>query len=171
MWSRKTTTLETTDIEKELMALYGKLLRYAHTLTRDCDRANDLMQDTALKVLVGKEKFKDGTDFEKWARAIMRNAYINQTNREKRMLAVEELRHTDSCSIFTARCSSTSEYNDICNAVNRLPDGRRETMRLLIHGHKYNEIAFVMDIPIGTVKSRINCSRIILKEVLKDYMA
>jgi RNA polymerase sigma-70 factor (ECF subfamily) len=87
------------------------------------------------------------------------------------MLAVEELRHTDSCSIFSARCSSTSEYNDICNAVNRLPDGRRETMRLLIHGHKYNEIAFVMDIPIGTVKSRINCSRIILKEVLKDYMA
>ena len=91
--------------------------------------------------------------------------------REKRMLAVEELRHTDSCSTFSARCSSTSEYNDICNAVNRLPDGRRETMRLLIHGHKYNEIAFVMDIPIGTVKSRINCSRIILKEVLKDYMA
>ena len=43
-------------------------------------------------------------------------------------------------------------------------------MTMLIHGHKYDEIAFVMNVPLGTVKSRVNNSRIILKEVLKDYI-
>ena len=43
-------------------------------------------------------------------------------------------------------------------------------MTMLIHGHKYNEIAFVMNVPIGTVKSRINYSRVVLKEILKDYI-
>ncbi|MBR5477116.1 MAG: RNA polymerase sigma factor [Bacteroidaceae bacterium] len=165
--------METTDIEKKLLALYGNLWRYAYSLTHDSDRANDLMQETALKVLVGKKKFRNGIDFEKWVRVIMRNSHINSANREKRMFAVGELDSLgsiDDAQQAPARNMPTNDYNDICNAVNSLPAGRRETMTMLIHGHKYNEIAFVMNVPIGTVKSRINYSRVVLKEILKDYI-
>lgn len=152
------------------MALYAKLWKHAYSITRDNDRADDLVQETALKILTNRDKFKCGTNFCGWAQKIMLNSYINSMNREKRVLAVGELSNLSGCNASFARSSHVNEYNDICNAVNSLPKGRRETMTLLIHGHKYNEIAFVMNVPLGTVKSRINNSRIFLKAVLKDYV-
>lgn len=163
-------TLKTTNIEKELLALYAKLWQYAYSITRDHDRADDLVQETALKILINRDKFKYGTNFWGWAQKIMLNSYINSMNREKRVLAVGELNNLSGYNTAFARNSQTNEYNDIYNAVNSLPEERRETMNMLIHGHKYNEIAFVLKVPLGTVKSRISNSRIILKEILKDYV-
>lgn len=165
--------METTNIEKELLAIYGKLWRYAYYLTQDNDRADDLMQETALKVLVNRNKYRCNKNFENWVRTIMHNAYLNMASREKRLLAVGELSEAASYGMgYQAfeRDNTVNEENDIYNAVNSLPEVRRETMTMLIHGHKYDEIAFVMNVPLGTVKSRVSNSRIILKEVLKDYI-
>ena len=62
------------------------------------------------------------------------------------------------------------EVDDIYCAIDELPGNAGKVMRLLISGHKYVEIAVRMEIPIGTVKTRINISRSILKQRLKDYL-
>ena len=170
---RRIQDVEKINIEKELLAIYGKLWRYAYYLTQDNDRADDLMQETALKVLVNRNKYRCNKNFENWVRAIMHNAYLNIANREKKLFAVDEFREAASYGLGYQAIESdntVNEENDIYNAVNRLPEVRRETMTMLIRGHKYDEIAFVMNVPLGTVKSRVSNSRVILKEVLKDYI-
>ena len=73
---------------------------------------------------------------------------------------------------FTTKDESASgtEVDDIYCAIDELPGNAGKVMRLLISGHKYVEIAVRMEIPIGTVKTRINISRSILKQRLKDYL-
>lgn len=166
-------TLETASIESLLLCSYNRLWRYAYSLTHNSDRADDLMQDTALRILIAGDKFKRGTDFENWARVVMRNSFINGLNHDKRLLAMEETDLIDTLgngSVYSHTFDTVGSCRDIYNAVESLPLGRRETMMMFMHGHKYTEIAFVTNVPLGTVKSRINSSRIFLKDVLKDYL-
>lgn len=163
--------MKTTDIEDELLAVETDLLRYAKRLTKDINRAEDLLQETNLKILIAHDKFEEGTNFWNWAKTIMYNSFINNVNRESRTQDIESYGNILHEFIYTpGQHDIWNETGDIYNAVNHLPREYGETMRLLIHGHKYNDIAILMNIPLGTVKSRIFQSRIILKRVLKDYM-
>ena len=69
-----------------------------------------------------------------------------------------------------APCSAESEVNDIYHAIDRLPDGYDKMIRLLVTGHKYDEIAVILNLPLGTVKSRIFTSREILRKELRDFL-
>lgn len=162
--------MEKRELEKLLLAAMGRLYQYAYKLTRDYDRANDLLQETFLKVLYNADRFEDNGKFMSWAHAIIHNAFINNCKREEQCETVaEELLHP---TIFTAKGESASgiEVDDIYCAIDELPGCSGKVMRLLVSGHKYVEIAVRMEIPIWTVKTRINISRAILKQRLKDYL-
>ena len=104
-----------------------------------------------------------------WAFVIMRHAFLNNCKHEEQYIAAEESLHSTA---FTTNDESASnmEVDDIYCAIDELPGNAGKVMRLLISGHKYVEIAVRMEIPIGTVKTRINISRSILKQRLKDYL-
>ena len=161
--------MEKHELEKLLLAAMGQLYKFAYKLTRDYDRANDLLQETFLRVLYNAEKFEDDGKFMNWAFAIMRNAFRNNCRREELCVAAEESLYSIA---FTTKddCTSNVEVNDIYCAIDELPDNSGKVMRLLISGHKYVEIAVRMEMPIGTVKTRINISRSLLKQRLKDYL-
>ena len=163
--------VKTTNIENELLATKAELMRYARHLTRDEERARDLMQETVLKILVGRDKYECGTKFKCWARKIMYNSFMNNIIREDKMQAVSNYGDLHVEMMYSpGRSDIVSEADDIYNAVDHLPNDYNKLIRLLIMGHRYDEIAMMMDIPLGTVKSRIFVSRKMLKEKLKDYL-
>ena len=147
----------------------GELYKFAYKMTRDYDRANELLQETFLRVIKNADKFEDDGKFMSWVFVIMRHAFLNNCMREELCIAAEESLRT---ATFTAKDESASgtEVNDIYCAIDELPGNAGKVMRLLISEHKYVEIAVRMEILIGTVKTRINISRSILKQRLKDYL-
>ncbi len=159
-----------TDIEKELVAATAELLVYAKHLTKDRFRAEDLLQETSMRVLIQRDKYREDRCFCGWAKRIMLNSFINSANRERIMETV------DDCCVFGrdnpclhTRNDIASATADIYKAVDRLPENSSSIIRLLIDGHKYDEIAMILKIPLGTVKSRIYFSRERLRKELKDY--
>ena len=159
-----------TDIEKELLGIGAELLIYARRLTKDKFRAEDLLQETSLKVLVQRDKYRENKCFAAWAKRIMLNSFLNNAEREERMSAVENyLDIYQGTNQMADRCIIASETEDIYNAVKQLPAENSKVITLLIDGHRYDEIAVILDIPLGTVKSRIFVSRAMLREELKDY--
>lgn len=164
--------METSEIEKLLVAYDGKLRSYARTLTMSSDNINDLMQDTALRALRNASQF-DGRNFLCWTKAIMHNTFVNDQKREELCHAYGDgfeqcpsiLREPDirGGELYCALA-------DIYDALEALPAEYYNLMHLLIVGHKYVEISDLLGVPLGTVKTRINRSRAMLKEMLGDYL-
>ena len=162
-----------TDIVKLLLASQGRLRKYAYSLTKDENRAEDLLQETFLKVLYNAKRLENDGKFIYWASTIMRNAFINNSEREERYQTISELLCTapfDAKNYDSNHTDSYVEIDDIYSAIDNLPGNAGKVMRLLIGGHKYVEISVIMNIPLGTVKTRISLSRAILKRKLKDYL-
>ena len=161
-------------MEEQLPVLQVKLWKYAYRLTWDKYRADDLLQETLIRMLYNADNF-DGCNrqFTKWAYTIMYNAFINSIKREERAHAVNDSFYATSFASKDSEQYHSDErlmIDDIYNAIDNLPDNASKVMHLYIIGHKYVEIATSLKIPIGTVKARINRARIILKEQLKDYL-
>ena len=159
------------EIEKELLGIKAELMLYAKFLTHDRERANDLMQDTVLKILTKCELFEEGTNFRSWARRIMHNIYIDSLSREGRIFTVEDYCELHrNYSTWNDEACIACETADIYNAVNSLSKEHSEPITFYMNGLKYDEIAVELDIPIGTVKSRIHFSKAELRKALKDYL-
>lgn len=160
------------NVEKELLSIRGELRGYARYLVWDHDKADDLLQDTALKILTNAETFSPGTNFKGWTFAIMRNTFLNSVHRANPIVYLDDMSYNGSfaASMVSQQSSDRNlDLQDIYNAIDSLPASRSEVVYLLILGHKYDEIANILDIPTGTVKSRINASRNELRKILEDY--
>lgn len=158
-----------TNIDDKLLEIEAEIYLYARALTRENTRAEDLLQETNLKILAKQGKYKEISKFRNWAKRIMKNSFLNSVDHEKNITTVEDY----SCfyrEMTYAPCSAESEVNDIYHAIDRLPDGYDKMIRLLATGHRYDEIAGMLDLPLGTVKSRIFSSREILRKELRDYL-
>ena len=165
--------METSEIIKLLFESQEKLRKYAHKLTFDCEMADDLIQETWVKVICNANKYKEDGKFIGWAHTIMHNAFINNIKREDQYCAFECEQATTPFANKEASnrdSDNIAEIKDIYNAIDNLPSNYAKVMRLFISGHKYVEISVIMNSPLGTVKTRINQSRAILKKELKDYL-
>ena len=161
--------MDKTEITTLLLASYKRLEKYARRLALSDDRAEDLLQETTFKILYNADKFEGNDKFIFWAKTIMRNTFINSIKYDAHYQAVDELYYTVTTS--SDYCYSDIDINieDINKAIDNLPGNASTFMRMLINGHKYVEISSKLEIPLGTVKTRINQSRTILKKQLKDY--
>ncbi len=162
------------NFQTKLLALQSNLLNFAYTLTANRDDAYDLLQDTTLKALDNEDKYVDNTNFKGWVFTIMRNIFINNYRKVVRSATVidqtEDLYHLNlpQDSGFEAPESSISA-NEITTAINSFADEYRIPFSMHVAGYKYNEIAEQMNLPLGTIKSRIFFARQRLQEMLKDY--
>ena len=147
----------------------------ALTLTRDTDAAYDLVQETLLKALLNKEKFKAGTNLKAWLYTIMRNTFINNynkiTKRTSPIDASDIFQYTNTSDSFVTHNGANSTFimGDIDRALAGLNEDFRKPFMMYYIGYKYLEIAEKLQIPIGTVKNRIHIARKELKKLLFVY--
>lgn len=160
--------------QTNLMNLQANLLNFAFMLTSNRDDAYDLLQDTTLKALDNEDKYAEGTNFKGWVFTIMRNIFINNYRRGVRAATIvdttDNLYHLN-LSQDSGIDSPEDSYSvtEITAAINELPDESREPFSMHVAGYKYEEIAEKLDLPIGTVKSRIYYARKRLQERFIDY--
>lgn len=160
--------------QSNLMNLQANLLNFAYMLTSNRDDAYDLLQDTTLKALDNEEKYAEGTNFKGWVFTIMRNIFINNYRRSVRSATVVDT--TDN--LYHLNLSQESGFEtpeesygagEITAAINEFSDEYRIPFSMHVAGYKYNEIADHMNLPLGTVKSRIFFARKKLQERFASY--
>ena len=157
-----------------LLGLQDNLLNFAYMLTANREEAKDLLQDTTLKALDNEDKYIDNVNFKGWVFTIMRNIFINNYRRVVRNQTIidqtEDLYHLNlpQDSGFASPEGSFT-VKEITTAINSFSEEYRIPFSMHVAGDKYHEIAEKMDLPLGTVKSRIFFARQRLQEMLKDY--
>lgn len=154
-----------------ILGLQTNLLNFAYTLTLDRDAAYDLLQDTTLKVLDSEDKYTAGTNFKGWVFTIMRNLFINNYRRNVRSATIvdksEDLYQINSSDV-TGDITPENTYaaKEINQIIQTFPEIYSKPFSMYVAGYRYAEIADSMDLPIGTVKSRIYYVRHALRTIL-----
>lgn len=162
------------NFKDKLLSMQGNLLKFAYMLTTNRDDAYDLLQDTTLKALDNEDKYVENVNFKGWVFTIMRNIFINNYRKCVRSATIidqtEDLYHLNlpQESGFESPEGAIAA-KDITDAINSFPDDYRIPFSMHVAGYKYNEIAEKMQLPLGTVKSRIFFARQRLQILLKEY--
>ena len=150
------------------------LKNFAFKFTHDSAVADDLYQDTMVKAIKYFEQFKEGTNIRGWLFTIMRNTFINDYRRDVRKNAlISQEEEISSAHLMQSATVNAAEGKfamaDIQRTLAKLPKCYYDPFMQYFEGYKYHEIAEEMNIPIGTVKTRIHMARMILKKQLKAY--
>ena len=144
-----------------------RLSRYAKTLTRDRARAEDLLQSCLVRALEKKHLWEAGTDLRAWLFTIMHNQHVNDIRRlvrEGSPVAIED----SAAGLCAGPGVETSlELNDTEQAIAGLPRDQRQVIVLACReGQRYEDMARVLGVPVGTVRSRLSRARARLREVM-----
>ena len=151
-----------TDFHAELKELLPRLRIYALSLTRDRDRADDLVQETVVKALAGRHSFRAGTNFAAWAFRIQRNEFISGLRRLKPTVCFDDA-ISNTLSHPPAQESGLI-MREFTLAFRGLADCQREALLLsVLEGWSYQQIADLAGVSVGTVKSRVSRGRATLK--------
>jgi RNA polymerase sigma-70 factor (ECF subfamily) len=160
------------DFNEKFNSLTPSLKSFAYNLTKDNEEAKDLYQETAFRAITNRDKFKAGTNLKAWLFTIMKNIFIN--NYRKKAKANTIMDSTDNMYYLNSgkqAISNGAESNILMEELIRMISGLDSGIRVpfLMHyqGFKYQEIADHLDLPLGTVKSRIFFARKELKELIK----
>lgn len=160
--------------KSSVVGMQGSLMSFAMKLTLNKEEAHDLVQDTTLKALDNEGKFAADTNIGGWMMTIMRNIFINNYRKRVRENTVvdtsEDLYHINlSQESGLQTPDGAVAAGEITNLLKAFPDDYRNSFSMHIAGYKYEEIAKKLNMPLGTVKSRIFFTRQKLRELLKDY--
>ena len=167
--------------EREFLPQVEALYNFAFHLTYNEEDANDLVQDTFLKAYRFINSYERGTNAKAWLFKILKNGFINEYRRQTRLpkeVDYEEFltyQETDDGSDVGELDLRDDLFkgligDEVTKAVNELPVDFRTVILLCdVEGFTYEEIAKIIDIPIGTVRSRLHRARNLMKEKLRDY--
>lgn len=175
--------MATDPFETEALSFLDALYRTALRMTRSEADAQDLVQETYIRALRFREQFAPGTNLKAWLFRILTNTFINTYRRRKAQPEFTELDDVDEFSLYRqmsdARAASSSpdpekEFLDgivdveVKDALEELPEKFRSVVLLDVEGFSYKEIAETLEIPIGTVMSRLHRGRKFLQQRLLD---
>ncbi len=167
--------------DNEFMPHINSMYNFGYRLTLDRDDAKDLVQDTYLKAYRFIESFQKGTNAKAWLFRILKNSFINDYRKKSKEPAKVDYQEVetyynseevDRQITPDLRVESLKDMigDEISNALNSLDVDFRTVIILCdLEGFKYEEMAKILDIPIGTVRSRLHRARNLLKEKLKSY--
>lgn len=169
------------DFEDEIIPQLDAMYNFALRLTSDPSDAEDLVQDTIVKAFRFFSSYEKGTNAKAWLFRILKNSYIN--NYRKQSKQPNQVDYDEVSSFYEtirAERTDTSDLenkmfrdlidDDISNALDELPEDFRTVVLLCdIEDFTYEEIANMLDVPIGTIRSRLHRGRNLLKAQLMDY--
>ncbi|HCW08416.1 MAG TPA: RNA polymerase subunit sigma [Cytophagales bacterium] len=164
--------MKTDKFEQELTSLRPTLLAFTRKFTKNRDESLDLLQDTMLKALSRKSKFREDVNLKGWLYVLMRNMFINQYRKDKNTVSnrVDEsyLNWVEETNTFN-RPDGAAQIKEVWKIVDSIKDEFGKPFKMYVSGYKYQEIAKELGIPIGTVKSRIFQARIEIQNQLIGY--
>ena len=149
----------------ELVAAIPRLRRYARVLSGDSARADDLVQDTLARAWEKRELWRAGSDLRAWLFTIMHNVFVNQralARRDARNVSLDGDGENGEAWQIPVRATPYArvELTEMLQRVGRLPEEQREVLLLAaVEELRYEEIATLLAIPIGTVMSRLSRAR------------
>jgi RNA polymerase sigma-70 factor (ECF subfamily) len=162
------------EFNQQLINQRTPLRNFAYSLTMNSEEAQDLVQETFLKALKYRDKFADATNLKAWLYTIMKNTFINSYRRSVKTRQI--ITQTEDMSLVKPLSGSNGpdaesqiNYKEIVKAIDALEDDYKVPFTRYNDGFKYKEIAEELDLPIGTVKSRIFLARKRLMEELKGF--
>lgn len=149
------------EMNRALEAAFPSIWRFAIALTKNKPDADDLTQSTCIRAIERREQFEKGGNFGAWCKTICRSIWLNQMRADKvrqtqaidtvPQAALKELSPDSETNIFAAQ---------VFSEVMALPQAQRETVILVYsEGYSYSEAAQILDVPIGTVMSRLSAAR------------
>ena len=149
-------------------------LRFAYKLTTDREEANDLLQETSLKALDNEDKYMPDTNFKGWMYTIMRNIFINNYRKSLREVDMTDSTYNLYAQTMTEgeegnRFETIYDLKELYKVINAVPEDLKKPFMMFVAGFKYREIAEKMDLPVGTIKSRLFLIRKRLQQDLKDF--
>jgi len=155
-------------VKAELLRVLPRLLRYARNLCGNLADAEDLLQSTSERVLSRWQQFKPDTEFDRWAFTVMHSIRNNALRSEAVRLGQG---HENAADTLLAPESESPEgnkfFDQVLDRIGKLPDGQRQVMLLVyIEGYSYAAAAGILEIPVGTVMSRIGRARVKLANEL-----
>ena len=153
-----------TGIYDQLEEISESLRAFALKLTGNAADADDLYQDTALRIMSNAEKYQEGTNFKAWAVTIMRNIFINNYRKKvRRGTILDQTPNNYYINSGDVSVNNDGEmnaaYKELLKMVSSLPDEFKRPFWMAFKGYKYDEIAEKLDAPLGTIKSRIFFAR------------
>lgn len=169
------------DFEREAVPHMDALFNFALKMTGDSDEADDLVQETYLKAFRFFDKFEKGTNCKAWLFRIMKNTYINKYRKETKEPGKVDYEEVENFYENVKPSSTDSAHlekdiydnlldDELSEAINSLPDDFKTVVILCdIEGFTYEEIADFIDVPVGTVRSRLHRARKMLFTKLQKY--
>ena len=155
------------DFARLLEVEIPRLRRYARALTRDVTRADDLVQSCLTRAIAKQHLWQPGTDLRAWLFTILHNQHVNDVRRsvhEGIHVAVEEMAPV---LIVHPNALATLQLRDLEAAIAKLPQEQRQVILLVgLEGMRYEEVALILGIPVGTVRSRLSRGREQLRKLM-----
>lgn len=165
--------MSTLEFDKKFEVLTDSLNAFAYNLTKNTEDARDLYQETAIRAITNRDKFRPDTNFKAWIFTIMKNIFIN--NYRKKVKSNTIIDSTDNLYFINSGSSmieNDANRNILMAELNAMIDALEDNIRVpfVMHyeGYKYQEIADELNLPLGTIKSRIFFARKELKKLIKD---
>ena len=164
--------MSTIEFNNKLDAISHLLHSFAYNLTKNSEDAKDLFQETAYRAITNRDKFRPGTNFKAWLFTIMKNIFINNYRRKAKANTIID--STDNLYFINSGSASISNdansnilMKELTGMIADLEDSIKVPFEMHYLGFKYQEIADKLDLPLGTVKSRIFFARKALKEMIQ----
>lgn len=157
-------------LKKEMIGLLPRLRRFARGLSKDPEQADDLVQDACERALDRLDQVRENTRFDSWLYRIVYTRWIDRLRRQKNRQAHLVLMTDENRRAAKDGRSADSRLHaalDIRTALNALPEVHRAAIVLVVvEGYAYGEAATILDLPVGTVASRVARARGMLAELL-----
>ncbi len=149
------------EIRAGMPEVYPRLWRYALSLTARRDWAEDLCQKACLRALEKSDSFEAGTHVDRWMFRMMHNLWINELRATRVRTGGGLVPVEDTPLEDTAPDSESNIFTgEVLSAVNGLPEAQRACVMLAyVEGYSYQECATILDVPIGTIMSRLAAAR------------
>jgi RNA polymerase sigma-70 factor (ECF subfamily) len=150
-------------VEREI----PRLRRYARALTRNADRADDLVQETLVRAIAKAHLWQPGTDLRAWLFTIMHNQHVNLVRRAIRDDSTIDIEQMSSSLVATTDPTASRQLLELERALACLSDEQREVILLVgLEGMSYDGAAQILNVPVGTVRSRLSRGRDALRRLL-----
>lgn len=161
------------NINNQLEKVSPSLRAFSLKLTGNESDANDLYQDTALRIISNADKYQPNTNFKAWAVTIMRNIFINNYRKKiRRGTILDQTPNNYYINSGTQTIENDGEtymaYKELLRMVSALPEDFKRPFWMAYKGYKYDEIAEKLEAPLGTIKSRIFFARRKLQKMYEE---